>query len=72
MPGKACDADSDSFFAQLAGLSRQGDEAGILTPFQTPIENTQGRGAHVTHLPVTPLCFSLPHARVSRGVRGCL
>jgi len=62
MPGEACDA--DSIFAQLAGLSRQGDEAGILTPFQTPIQNTQGRGAHVTHLPVTPLCFSLPHACV--------
>ena len=28
MPGKVCDA--DSFFAQLAGLSRQGDEAAII------------------------------------------
>jgi formylmethanofuran dehydrogenase subunit D len=37
IPGKACDA--DSFFAQLAGLSRQGDEAAIVQGMLTHSEH---------------------------------
>jgi hypothetical protein len=61
MPGKACD--TDSFFKQIAGLSRQGDEAAIV----------QGMLTHSEHACVQQACFvqgMLTHSVSMKALRG--
>ncbi len=67
MPGKACDA--DSFFEQLAGLSRQDDETAIVQGMLTHSEHAGVQRQACELLRRQPTCVcdfaceSLPHAR---------